>query len=94
MVELHPNAASEWSAVLDTQTGCVWAYASTPTITASDAGTSKETYLRSLGPRQFMLEQYGPSEYISIPFDKEGRTDFSPALRELVRVQICAIRPA
>lgn len=29
VVELQPNAASHWSGLLDTQTGCVWAYAST-----------------------------------------------------------------
>ena len=26
VIQLHPNAASEWSGLLDTQTGCVWAY--------------------------------------------------------------------
>jgi hypothetical protein len=27
VVQLHPTAASEWSGLLDTQTGCTWAYA-------------------------------------------------------------------
>jgi hypothetical protein len=35
IVELHPSAASEWSGLLDTQTGCTWVYADTP-------GTEKE----------------------------------------------------
>ena len=26
IIPLHPSAASEWSGLLDTQTGCVWAY--------------------------------------------------------------------
>jgi hypothetical protein len=60
LVQLHPSSGTEWSGILDTETGCTWAYVSQtpPTdaeISAAPAGTQRaqKIYLRTLGGNYF-----------------------------------------
>lgn len=65
LVQLHPNANTEWSAVLDTETGCSWVYESQtpPTDAEVDAAAAGEpraykSYEQSLGNNFFSIVGY------------------------------------
>lgn len=85
LVQLHPSAASEWSGILDTETGCTWLFAANnpddPTITDKDY----KLYLQVLGRHAFETVHYDPSDYISpqlspvkTNYGSYTRTDYAP----------------
>lgn len=92
-IQLHPNSASEWSGILDTETGCVWAYASqTP---PSSPKTSYEFYQSALGQHAFAIVNFDASEYVSPEITSTGgssstmprsTTNYSKTIGELARV--------
>ena len=75
LVQLHATSESEWSGILDTETGCVWVYTSQtpPTdaeVSAAPAGEQRtyKSYQQVLGPNFFSIVGYdnsGPS--MSLP---------------------------
>jgi len=89
LVQLHPNAGSQWSGILDTETGCVWAYAS-QTLPASPK-TSLEAYKAVLGEHFFEIHPFDAMDYVSPgPAGTTPSTgpvlNFSEPLAELSRV--------
>lgn len=95
LIQLHPNAASEWSGILDTETGCVWVYA---TATLPDSPkTSFEVYQALRGSHFFELVNFDASDYAyPEPVSQGGTTahlpstviDFSKPYSELQRVSV------
>lgn len=71
LVQLHPNSETEWSGILDTETGCTWVYTSQtpPTddeVSAAPAGEQRayKVYQQALGGNFLSVVAYddsGPS---------------------------------
>ena len=71
IVQLRPNGATEWSGILDTETGCVWTYFSQTPPTDAEANAAPEgeqramkSYRQVLGSNYFGIVGYddnGPS---------------------------------
>ena len=85
-VLLHPNAGSEWSGILDTETGCVWVYAhgkvpESPT-------SSFEEYQGVLGEHFFDTVPFATMDYVSpSPGTKKSpQIDYSKPSDELSRI--------
>ncbi len=82
LVQLHASSAAEWSAILDTETGCAWAYTSQTPPTDADVSAAPEgeqraykTYQQALGTNFLAIVDYddnGPS--MSLPWMKEPST--------------------
>jgi hypothetical protein len=87
LVQLHSSAASEWSGVLDTETGCVWVYAGQGEP-ASDATASYKAYEQILGSHFLATINYDASDYVN-PAIENGKVSedyMSPAAMELGKV--------
>lgn len=88
LVQLHPNADSLWSGVLDTQTGCVWIFASQKP--PASPKTSPELYRAVVGEHLFQMVAYDATEYVSSHSSAASNAgtvgDFSEAIQELGRV--------
>lgn len=85
IIELHQSASRAWSGVLDTETGCVWAYSHNDGPDASVTGTEK-TYIQVLGEDSFELVNFDPLNYIA-PQIGPGAQAYGPEIREINRVQ-------
>ncbi len=93
LVQLHASHEEAWSGILDTETGCVWAYFS-QTPPASPETTS-QFYFSELGPHYLGTANFDVLDYISPDIENTGgssghlpgRTaNFSKPLAELSRV--------
>lgn len=61
---LHPSTGTEWSGILDTQTGCLWVYASDSAPSGAPA-TAYDVF-RSVRGANFMASvNYDPLDYTS-----------------------------
>ena len=65
LVQFHPNSGSEWSGILDTETGCLWEYTSqTPPTDAEAAAApageqrSYKSYQQALGYNYLFIIGY------------------------------------
>lgn len=86
LVQLHPNATSYWSGILDTQTGCMWVYASqTPPASPK---TSSEGYRAVLGEHFLELVPFDATDYIApgAPQSTDSGLDFSKPMEEVSRI--------
>lgn len=85
LVQLHPNADSEWSAILDTETGCTWVYeqnnADDPKVVPA-----YKTYLEVLGTHSLGLVNFDAIDYTAPTFDKDNQPDYAPLTNEISRV--------
>jgi len=85
LVQLHDSAASGWSGILDTETGCVWAYSyMEPSSPSSNESQAYKWYKQFLGSHTFSTVSYDASAYVK---PAVGETDYlSPAASELGRI--------
>lgn len=83
VIQLHPSHDEQWSGILDTETGCVWVYASqTP---PSSPQTAEDHYVAAEGPNVFESVDYGTLPYT--PLTKDGSADYLAATMEIIRVE-------
>ncbi len=75
---LHPSAGSEWSGILDTQTGCVWVYASEQV--PAKPSTPGELLTAERGANYFGIVAFDPMDYVQLTIGADKEPDFSPAL--------------
>lgn len=96
IVQLHPNTNTEWSGILDTQTGCTWVLtkndAEDPTIKLA----AYKEYLQVLGDHSFDLVNFDATDYVSADLKQQGGSatqvpgttvDYTKPIRELSRIQ-------
>jgi len=58
---LQPNAGSGWSGILDTQTGCVWAYASLEI--PAEPKTPQDKLIAAIGAHDLSVVPYDPTDF-------------------------------
>ncbi|MGB7282681.1 MAG: hypothetical protein WBE13_10500 [Candidatus Acidiferrum sp.] len=65
LVQLHPSSGTEWSGVMDTETGCVWVYSSQTPPTDAEVSAAPEgeqraqkIYRQTLGSNFFAIVGY------------------------------------
>jgi len=85
LVQLHPSSRTEWSGILDTETGCTWLLTSNPSVSAS-AKTNDELFLHLEGPQFFQIVNFDAVEYGFYPVRKGNVTDFTSPEKEMSRV--------
>lgn len=85
LVQLHQNASSEWSAVLDTETGCTWVYQTSPDD--PDMAPAYKSYIQILGDHSFGLINFDTTDYAGITFDSDNKANYASPLNEISRVQ-------
>jgi hypothetical protein len=84
LVQLHESAASEWSAVLDTETGCTWTYTSnTP---PDSPKTTFEFYNVLRGTHFFENVAYETTGYVLPVVPSGGQPDYSKPIAEISRI--------
>lgn len=85
LVQLHPNADSEWSAVLDTETGCTWVYQKS----SDDPNMvpAYKSYIQILGDHAFGLVNFDTTDYAAIAFDTNNQANYARPIDEISRVQ-------
>jgi hypothetical protein len=86
LIQLHPSAGIEWSGILDTETGCTWAYV-TSNPDETKAAESYKGYLQFLGQNNFQLVNFNPVEYTVLGINSDRTANFQPAIEEIGRVQ-------
>ncbi len=82
LVQLHPSSGTEWSGILDTETGCTWVYTSQTPPTDAEVNAAPEgqqraykSYLQVLGSNYFSIVGYddnGPP--MSLPGEQKPST--------------------
>jgi hypothetical protein len=95
LVQLHPNAGSEWSGILDTETGCTWVYSSQ---TQEDIDQTKisnpswSTYRSTLGTHFFSSVAFDPDDYMTPTLlPNNNKVNGVPYATELARVaELCS----
>jgi len=73
---LHPSAATSWTGILDTQTGCVWAYA-TASVSANDA-TPEGLFKAERGANFLTTVAYDPGDFLSLQLGTDHKIDYTP----------------
>lgn len=86
LVNLHPNANSEWSGVLDTETGCVWVFGKNDPNDPAITSQPYKSYLQILGNQSFDVVNFDAMDYVTPQTGTGGQT-YAPDIREINRVQ-------
>lgn len=87
LVQLHPSSGVEWSAILDTETGCTWVYESADPDDPKITNQNYKFYLQILGRNSFGLVNFDPLEYTELKINEDKPADYAPAMSEIARVQ-------
>jgi hypothetical protein len=66
LVQLHPSTGTEWSGILDTETGCTWVYATQTPPTDAEVSAAPEGEQRGYKSYQQMRGRYF---FASAPYD-------------------------
>ena len=81
-----PTASTEWSAILDTETGCTWVYTTNNADDPKISDQSYKLYLQILGGNSFDLVNFDPSDYAHATLNSDQTLDRSPYIKEIGRV--------
>lgn len=96
IVQLHPNTDTEWSGILDTETGCTWVFSTNNPDDPQIKSEQYKFYLQVLGTHSLNLVNFDPSDYISAELTSQGGSttqvpgtavSYQKPLAELSRVQ-------
>jgi hypothetical protein len=87
LVQLHPNTDTEWSGILDTETGCTWLFESSNPDDPKITNQAYKYYLQALGAHSFGLLNFDPGEYMVPKMNEDKTVDYTPQLAEIIRVQ-------
>ncbi len=87
LVQLHPSAESEWSGILDTETGCTWIFVTNNPDDPKITNPSYKMYLQVLGTNGFSLVNFDTTEYTYPALNSDKQIDYSKPLKEITRVQ-------
>jgi hypothetical protein len=69
LVQLHESSASEWSGILDTETGCAWVYASQTTPTDMEVNSAPEGEQRDY---KLYRQVLGNNYFENVGYDDNG----------------------
>jgi hypothetical protein len=87
LVQLHPSAGTEWSGILDTETGCTWVFTTNNPDDPKITDQSYKLYLDVLGGNSFDLVNFNPNDYTAPTLKSDNTLDRGPYMREIGRVQ-------
>lgn len=86
LVQLHPNADTEWSGILDTETGCTWLFTTNDADNPQIKSKAWKIWLQLLGQHSFDVVNYDPGDYATPGTNPDNTVDPSPYIKELSRV--------
>lgn len=87
LVQLHPSSNTEWSGILDTETGCTWVFQSNDPDNPKITEQHIKFYFQILGRNSFGFVNFDPTDYTDVTFSPDNTPNYQDALSELSRVQ-------
>lgn len=87
LVQLHPSTDTEWSAILDSETGCIWVYTTNNADDPKITDQGYKNYLSVLGRNSFDLVNFDATDYLPPSFASDNKPNYVASAQELARVQ-------
>ena len=87
LVQIHPSTDTEWSGILDTETGCTWLFTQNSSQVSSTENPVQAFYDKGLGDHVFSLVNFDVQDYAPTRLNSDHKVDYTTFIAEAIRVQ-------